>query len=164
MTRKIIARFLLVASSVLTLIGVGLMWNSLATSDEANEITVEVQDGFMETVEFKDLMLVPGESCEYTIKLKGDAAEQYELTLDFVEIEEKTLKNFAYVKIISGDEVICDTLLADAFEDDSLVLPVDFTETRNTALTIIYYLPTDVGNEAKNAEALFELHLSAEYE
>ena len=164
MTKKIIARILLVTSSILTLIGVGLMWSSIATSEEANEITVHVEDSFMESVEFKDLVLIPGESCEYTIKLKGEAAKQYDISLDFVETEEKTLKNFAYVKIISADEVICDMLLADAFEDDSLVLPVDFSETKNTELTIIYYLPENVGNEAKNAEALFELHLSAEHE
>jgi hypothetical protein len=68
------------------------------------------------------------------------------------------------VKIISGDEVICDELLAKVFEDDDIVLPVDFAEDKNTELKIVYYLPVDIGNEAKNAEAVFELLLTASNE
>ena len=161
MTRKIIMRAILAASSILILIGVALMCVAMGTSNVENEITVKVEDRFVETLEFENLTLIPGESCEYTIKLKGDAAKQYELRLDFVETEEKTLKNFAYVKILSGDETVCDKLLADAFDADDLALQVDFRENKYTELTIVYYLPTDVGNEAKNAEAIFELQLSA---
>ena len=40
----------------------------------------------------------------------------------------------------------------------------DFRENKNTELKVIYYLPLDVGNEAKNAEAIFELQLTASNE
>ena len=51
-----------------------------------------------------------------------------------------------------------------AFEKEKIVLPVDFDEGENTELKIVYYLPLDVGNEAKNAEAVFELLLTASNE
>ena len=90
--------------------------------------------------------------------------KKYDLSLDFVEIGNKSLKNFAYVKIISNGDVVCDKLLATVFEDQDVVLPVDFNEGKNTEITIVYYLPIDVGNEAKNAEAAFELLLTASNE
>ena len=85
--------------------------------------------------------------------------------LDFVDTdEEKTLKKYARVKIVADGEVISDELLADAFEKEKIVLPVDFDDKKNTELKIVYYLPLDVGNEAKNAEAVFELLLTASNE
>ena len=68
------------------------------------------------------------------------------------------------MKIVANGEVISDELLADAFEKEKIVLPVDFDEGENTELKIVYYLPLDVGNEAKNAEAVFELLLTASNE
>ncbi len=136
----------------------------LATEDERNNIVVNLSDDNTEIVEFEALTLVPGEQCEYRIKLKNKNANEYDLSLDFVELEDKTLKNFARVKIVSKDEVLYDELLADAFEDENIVFPIDFEVFRNTELRVIYYLPIEVGNEAKNAEALFKLVLTASNE
>ena len=62
---------------------------------------------------------------------------------------------------MADDEAVCDELLADVIANDDLVLPVDFKENKNTKLKVVYYLPLEVGNDAKNAEALFELRLTA---
>ncbi len=158
-------RIALIGASVLVLIGVSLMTWMLITEDDRNNVDVFLSEGMTETIQFENLSLVPGESCEYVVKLKGDNAKKYDLSLDFVDTDqEKTLKNFAYVKIIANEEVICDELLADAFENEKIVLPVDFDEEKNTELKIVYYLPIEVGNEAKNAEAFFELLLTASNE
>ena len=61
-------------------------------------------------------------------------------------------------------EVILDELLVDAFEHEELVLPVQISKGINTELEIIYYLPIEVGNEAKNATADFELLVRASEE
>ncbi len=164
MTKSSFTRVVLILSSVLIIVGVALTGWVLATSDDRNVIRVHIEQGETKSVEFENLCLVPGASCEYVIKLKGDNAKKYDLSLDFVETEEKNLKNFAYVKIISNGEVVCDELLATVFENESIALPVDFTEQKNTELTIVYYLPAYVGNEAKNAEAVFELLLTASNE
>ena len=79
-------------------------------------------------------------------------------------MKEKTLKNFARVKIISNGETVHDELLASAFDSEDLKLTVNFAKKRNTELSIVYYLPIEVGNEAKNAEADFEIHLTASNE
>ncbi len=164
MPKNKLMRVILVAGSVLIIIGASLMGWMLSTEDKRNIIEVKLEDGKTEALEFKNLTLVPGEECEYVVKLKKSGVSKYDLSLDFVEIEEKTLKNYARVKIIANGEVICDELLATAFEGEKIVLPVDFNKGKNTELRIVYYLPVDTGNEAKNAEAIFELLLTASSE
>ena len=167
MTSSRFMRIVLVAASVLIIVGVSLLAVIMTTSDDRNHINVSVGDGKSETIEFDNLGLVPGEQCEYRITLKGENARKYDLSLDFSESEEnekKTLKNYARVRVISGEEIICDELLADAFEMDAVILPVDFTQNKNTDIFIVYYLPIDIGNEAKNAEAIFDLVLTASNE
>ena len=161
MARSIFRRLVVITSCILILISVVLLAVAMATSDERNEIKVDLKDGVTESVEFEGIALVPGESCEYVIKFKGDSFFKYDTHLDFVEKEEKTLKNFAYVRVMSGDEVVYDELLATAFESDGIDLSVDFFRRKNTELKIVYYMPLDVGNEAKNAEAIFELQITA---
>ena len=165
MSKSTILRIVLIAGSVLIIVGVALMTWMLATEEERNVIQINISDmsddGATKTIEFESLGLVPGEECEYTLKLKSDNSKKYDLYLDFVEVEEKTLKEFARVRIVSNGEIVCDELLADAFLMEPLVLPVDFTENRNTEMRIVYYLPIEIGNEAKNAEAVFDLILTA---
>ena len=126
MARSIFRRLVVITSCILILISVVLLAVAMATSDERNEIKVDLKDGVTESVEFEGIDLVPGESCEYVIKFKGDSFFKYDTHLDFVEKEEKTLKNFAYVRVMSGDEVVYDELLATAFESDGIDLSVDF--------------------------------------
>ena len=167
MTKSNFMRIVLIVSSVLIIVGISLMGWMLATSEERNVIKIRLKDGKTETIEFKGLGLIPGESCEYTIELKGDQSLKYDLSFDFAEAEsedEMTLKLYAYVRISSGDEVLYDDLLVNAYENDSIAFPVDFREDLNTELTVTFYLPIEVGNEAKNAEAIFDLLLTASNE
>ena len=94
-------------------------------------------------------------------KLYGDAPALSWFTR---KKEEKTLKNFARVKILVKGEAVYDELLANALKDENISFSVDFGEDKNTELTVVYYLPIEVGNEAKNAEAIFELLITASNE
>lgn len=162
MPKSNLMRIILIVGSVLIIVGVSLMGWMLATKDERGVIKVELEDGKTESLTFEDLALVPGEECEYTIQLKKTSASKYDLKLDFVDNDdEKTLKNYARVKIVVDGEVISDGLLADILKKEKIVLPVDFDHGKNTELKVVYYLPSDVGNEAKNAEAFLALLLTA---
>ncbi len=162
MPKSKLIRIILIVGSVLIIVGVSLMGWMHATEDERGVIEVKLEDGKTESLAFEDLTLVPGEECEYIVKLEKSGASKYDLEIDFVDTdEEKTLKNYARVKILANGEVVCDELLSDVFENDIIILPVDFDQGNNTELKIVYYLPLDVGNEAKKAEAVFELLLKA---
>ena len=165
MIKSVALRVVLIIACILILIGVTLLMWMMFTEEERNNIEVYLSDGKTEAIQFEGLSLVPGDSCEYNIVLKDDNAKKYNLTLDFVDMnEELTLKNFVRVAIIAGDETLCDELLATVIENEDIVLPVDFRENKNTNLKIVYYMPLDVGNDAKNAEASFELRLTASNE
>ena len=158
-------RVLLVLSSLLVLVGIFMtVWIYIGKGDK-DIIEVRLYGGETEVIKFEALSLTPGDSCEYVVELKDDNFPKYDLKLDFVDsAEEKTLKNYARVKIVSDGTVVYDELLATAFENDNIVLPVNLNTGKNAKLKIVYYLPLEVGNEAKNAEAVFELQLTASNE
>lgn len=155
-------RVLSIVLSVFVLGGAALWTYLTVTEEERSAIEVHLEEGKTETVSFENLCLIPGERCEYELALDGGRAKQYKVAFDFVEIKEGTLKNYACARIESKTGVLYDGLLAPLLEENgTLKVSVDFEEEVNTDLKIIYYLPIEVGNEAQNAEALFELHLTA---
>lgn len=163
MTKSKFMRIVLIATSVLILIGVALMAWMLATQDERNYIKVDLDED-VEPIVFEDLCLIPGQQSVYILRLNSGSARSCNLSLDFVELEEKNLKDFAYIRIESNGQVLYDQRMCTAFEDGDISLPVDFTDTSAAEFTITYYLPIEVGNEAQNAEAFFELLITASNE
>ena len=165
MKNTIFKRVIMIPMSILIIIGVALMGLILDGYNKVNSITFYLESGDQEIVEFEHIGLVPGGSCEYKIKIKGKDDFVMNLSLNDIETEDKNdLEKYAFVKIISNGEVILDELLVDAFEHEELVLPVQISKGINTELEIIYYLPIEVGNEAKNATADFELLVRASEE
>ena len=161
MTKSVLMRVLLIIGAVLIVVGIALVGWLNATSDDRNVIKVQLVTGETQDIQFESLRLVPGQSCEYVIKFGHEKTDTFDVKFNFVEQEEKTLKNFARVKLLSGDETLLDELLANVFENDEFVVPVDMKNRINSEITVVYYLPIDVGNEAKNAEAIFQLLLTA---
>ena len=159
-----VKQILLGITGILIIIGLILMWCAMAGGNNRNVIKLSIEDGIEQSITFEDLSMLPGESCAYTLRLSSKYADKYDLYLNFTELEEKTLKEFVYVRIESGDEILYEQMLKDAFTDDAICFSVDFSEARNTELNFIYYMPIEVGNEAQNAEAIFELLITASNE
>lgn len=163
MTRGKLMRIILAVIGVLILVGVVLMAWMLATRDDKHVIRIDLDDQ-IEPVAFENLCLIPGESCTYTIQLTGGAAKKYDLHLRFEETQNKALKNFAYVRIESDGQVLCDELMATVFAGEEIDLPVELNRGERQDLIITYYMPLEVGNEAQNAEAIFDLLITASNE
>ena len=164
MIKTIFSRVLIVITAVMTIIGIILMFQTMQASEDPDVITVYVKEGTIEIVEFADLTLIPGASCKYGIKIKSEITKSCNVQMHLVAKEQKGLEKFAYVKILSGDTVLYEELLETAFSTEGVSFPVDFVSGKNVELTVEYYLPESVGNEAKNAEAVFELQISASNE
>ena len=164
MKKSKLMQIILIVGSILIIVGVSLMTWMLATEDDRNVIRVQIDEGESKPVKFEALTMVPGDECEYSVKLVKGGTNKFDLKFDFVETGDGTLKNYARVKIIVRDNVVYDDLLVNTLENKNILLSVDFGEDKNTEFQIVYYLPIDVGNEAKNAEALFGLMLTASIE
>ena len=164
MGRSKLMRIILIAGSLWIIVGVSLMTWMLSTADDRSVISVSLNEGDSKPIKFDALSLVPGDECEYAVKLVKGGADRFDLKFDFVETGDGTLKNYARVKIVVRGNAVYDELLADTLGNENILLPVDFSEERNTEFQIVYYLPIDIGNEAKNAEAMFGLVLTASNE
>ena len=164
MQKSKLMQIILIVGSILIIVGVSLMTWMLATEDDRNVIRVQIDEGESKPVKFEALTMVPGDECEYSVKLVKGGTNKFDLKFDFVETGDGTLKNYARVKIIVRDNVVYDDVLVNTLENKNILLSVDFGEDKNTEFQIVYYLPIDVGNEAKNAEALFGLMLTASNE
>lgn len=122
-------------------------------------------DGNISPIEFEGLKMVPGDSVEYKLAFKGRDAKEYNVNLNFADVDpDGTLKNFIRVKILSGETEIYDELLADAMNGKTLDLKVNFKKAENTELKLVYYMPLEVGNEAKLATSDFRLNITSTIE
>jgi hypothetical protein len=159
--RKVLPWIVMVLSSVLILIGVAIMAYFLCVSDSEGSFELNLTANGKKKVEFDELFLIPGEQREYTISLRSDLDGQYTLAFDPVEEGDKTLKYYARVKMEIDGEVICDKLLTDFFDDDPILLQCYLTNDEAYDVKFTYYMPIEIGNEAENASADFDIIITA---
>ena len=164
MDRSKILSLLLIVTSVILVIAIVFLIYFYATRDtRENVIDVKLESGESSSLKFENLTLLPGESCEYELELSHRVKADYDITLSFSDQDsELTLKSFVYAKVTAGDEVICDTLLSELFDGEALTFSRELSKDKAETVKILYYMPSEVGNEAKNAEAKFNLVISAD--
>jgi len=152
---------ILVVISILIIVGVILMWWMLTHQGQRSLYNVQLDVGQTVTIPFKDVALVPGGEFEYVIRFDQASSSEYDLTLDIVERESDGLEQYARIKLFADGELLGDELLKNIFEGGLFVIPVDFSEEDSMKLKIVYYLPEDIGNEAKNTKSVFDLVFTA---
>ena len=159
MKREILMRIGIILVAVLILCGVVLTLLLMRERGRGSVFDIGL-DGNISPIEFEGLKMVPGDSVEYKLAFKGRDVKEYNVQLNFADADpDGTLKNFIRVKILSGETEIYDELLADAMAGRSLGLNVNFKKAENTELRLIYYMPLEVGNEAKLATSDFRLNI-----
>ena len=132
-------------------------------SRRSGNIIVEIEEGETSVVEFEKLGLVPGQSVEYKLSLSTKDGPTNGIYLNFSETEDSPLKDFVKAKITINDVVICDDLLVDLFDESNILYEIDIYNS-DCDIVIVYYMPAEVGNEAENAEAWFDLLITAEFQ
>lgn len=161
MLKKYWINILLIVLSFLILVAVGVSLYNIYGRDDQHIIKLNIDDGDSYALEFDDLALLPGEESNYTLAVKSGKSQKYRLDLDFCETEQaQTLKNYAYVRIQMGEDILCDKLLAELLDGEALSFGVDFTDADRNEVQITYYLPRETGNEVQGAEAFFELRIA----
>lgn len=164
MAKKVLVYFSMFVMGIAILIGAAILLGMLDEINENGVVEVVLIDRTEHVIKFEEGGLVPGDERSYIVQLRRADVDRGYLSFDFMETEDTGLKNFARVKVILEEEVLLDELLTDAFEDDRIVMPIDFKKEDTMELLVVYYLPLSVGNEAKNTETVFELKLIASNE
>lgn len=150
------------------LVGAGLSIYFLLNPGRAdNVLDIDLSIGGQYRVEFSELDLIPGESAEYDVNLSSDINVEALVTLEFKRTDESAagvaeLAKYSYVRITHENEVLCDSLISEFLDNETRVTFECAIGTDSPCnLKIMYYMPSEVGNEAQNAEASFELLITA---
>lgn len=100
----------------------------------------------------------PGHSMDYTITLKGDLADDYDVTLDFLYINKDDINALAnYLDVtIKTTETKIEKGLKELLDGEKIELGKNATE-----IDITYYMPSDVGNESQGTSVEFYIELIA---
>ena len=153
------------ACALMIILGVGLVFWAMWNERQVTVIDIRLANASSMPIEFDNLPLTPGSSTSYEFRFTSYSSKKYDVSLDFVEDEEKkdynTLKHFVRVKIEVDDEILCDDLLERVIDGNSIHFPVDVGKKINTRMKVTYSLPEDIGNEAKGATAAFKLFVTA---
>lgn len=153
---------LLISLSVLILIGIGLMTYFLLNPTKGDAmIRLDLQDDVRKIVHFTDLSLVPGESSEYNLYLSSQYEDDYLISLQFSETEDRMLKEYAFVRVECEGEVLCDKRLSEVLDSEPLTCTRKLSEDSECKVKVTYYLPADVGNEAESTSTDFSLMILA---
>ena len=164
MKREILMRIGIILVAVLILCGVILTLLLMRERGIGGVLDIGL-DGEISPIEFGGLKMVPGDKSEYKLAFTGKDAKEYNVNLNFTDADpDGNLKKFIRVKILSGETELYDELLADAMEGKTLNLRVNFSKSENTELKLVYYMPLEVGNEAKLATSDFRLNITSTVE
>lgn len=112
------------------------------------------------TIPFRQLNLIPGESCEYPIPLEDRSVEVFEFRFVSTDYEQQNLQDFVTVQVIVNGEVLCDKLLRTVMDNEDEILLVDLTGCTERNIKVIYSMSPEIGDEAQEAEADFRLEIS----
>lgn len=163
MEQKKINRILLIALSVMIIIGIILVICLYNRAKKDNIIEFSVKDGASHSVDFGDIELNPGDKTEYTVNMKAKVGGDYNISFVFTEkATENSMAEYVTVKIENRGEVVCDAALSSLMRD-GLTLPLSLKSDELDALTITYYLPGTVGNEAQGKDINFSLTITSNH-
>ena len=148
--------------TVLSLACIGMVLYRIFFHVPSDVFEVEFSDKQMEqTLSFSDLCVIPGDKTEYTIKVGNYVKSRFDLHLIFSETMEGNLDEFLRVRVSANGRVLSDELLCDMFEMQSLDIPFSLENGETFKLTITYYMPLEVSNDAQNAQTAFDLTIKA---
>lgn len=136
-------------------------WVFLINAYQKFPKTVKVSaDGVTEeTFTVTGLTLYPSQSKEYSIDLICDVTGDFQVDLFYSETADGGLKDYVNVTVSSG-EYLFEGGLADLYASDSGVSSQSTIWASNpTTVSIVYAMPSGVGNEAQNTYSTFDVLL-----
>ena len=147
------------------IIGEGIvLFKIIELGKDDHSIGVEIADGESGVASFEHLNLLPGEEVEYTLLVSSNEGPTYAVDFEFRESDDSPLKDYVYVRMLIGEEEICNELLADVMDNGAISRNLVISKGDECEVTIIYYMPEEIGNEAEGAEAHFDLYVTGRFE
>lgn len=154
---------LLITLCVLILIGIGFVtYFLLNPMKDVRIFKLDLESGHGQVVEFSDLAMAPGEHSMYRLLLTSEFEDTYSVSFSFREKKDRSLKQYAFVRIECGEETLYEKSLSEVFQKETFSCDLLLSRDHTTEVKITFYIPEDVGNEAQNTATDFELIIVAD--
>ncbi len=152
---------LIVAFVLLSLLAVVLIVFIKDTREGFEENITVSADGVTETtLEVRDLTLVPTDKKEYSVNLVCAATGTYDVSLSYDETLDGGMKNFVNVLVTYDNKLAYDGRLVDLIDNSHIIeFECELTAKTPVVVKISYEMPYEVGNEAQNTYADFDVKL-----
>ena len=131
--------------------------------DFDNELSITIDGNTEGIMQVRDLQLVPGQSEEYYFTLIGQVSGTFDITLEYLELEDGGLGPFVDVTVTTGTEQIhFGKLEALLNKEDAILFQHDFAPDEILVIVVKYTMPIETGNEAQLTYSDFNLKLLVE--
>ncbi len=162
---KLATNILIISMVVLTLLGVGLgTWSQLSQEKYVTEKNIVLDDKDKtqtEEMAVKLTEIIPGDKREYSIFLSALEGDAFNFTVKFEKGSEKSLAPFIDVEIFLDEGSISKTKLTELLNGQEVQFSKTFDATSKLEIKIVYSMGLDVGDEAQNTTADFNIILTA---
>ena len=161
--KKVIAAVLWVLAIIILIIAILLAKRAIERGNEfRGDVWIEIDGKKQDSLDVKNLRLVPGGKIEYEINLHCETDGTYKVLMVYEEKKDGGLKEFVDVSILyGGAEVRSDKLSTLLLGEDILFNAGEFKAGEDKSFLIIYSMALDVGDEAKNTFSSFAIDFTA---
>ncbi len=137
----------------------------MAHEDFEENITVSKEGTTTSTVAVHDLALLPAASRTYTVHLRCKASGTYRILLSYEEKANGGLKPFVNVTVRADGEIVWNGTLQELLDGNTCpTFSGELQEKDSFDVQITYDMPQEIGNEAKDTFADFDVHFTIEKE
>ena len=155
--KSIVYAILTVCFVALSCVGVYFGVSELNQNNTSQtDVTITQVDQVIENLNINLDGLAPGNSISYNINIKCQIPNEKNLTLHFKNAGDKSLCSFVDVKITYNNQIVTGKLDQFLNEDKPIVLNPEKVEI---PVTIEYSMSEEIGNEAQNKEAKFDIEI-----
>ncbi len=137
------------------------VWTYVSQDKFANEKTIVLNEQPQTEMVVYLSGLCPGMRVSYEIHLKANEGDRFGITMDFEKTDTDSLAQFVDVEIRLSGEKIDGAKLSEYLGGRQITFPTEFDSTSEIDIEIVYGMGIDVGDDAQNTTADFNIILSA---
>ncbi len=153
---------LILSLVVVTMVGIVVgVWSYVSQDKFINEQTIVLNEQPQTEMEVNLSGICPGMSMSYKIHLKANEGDYFDITLDFTKTGTDSLAQFVDVEVRLGGEKIESAKLSEYLNGKQVAFPLEYDDTSEIDIEIVYSMGLEVGDDAQNTTADFNIVLSA---
>lgn len=154
---------MLAAFCIAAMTGMGIILytqNAKDTFEIGEDVTLRPEGETTITQEVTELSLIPGTSQSYSVEMKCKAENNYAINVAFTETGGSPLRQFTFVEVYLNGGLIGRASLDDLLRGEAFDTECKLYADTSAVLELRYDMPLDVGNEAEDSFASFDVTIT----